>query len=131
MKKFLIGIVIAVAMLLVLMPGQAKADDFDIALTTNVPTASADNATADITGNIKIDEITLSNAGTTVQVVTIYELATSSTTASSRLVIDVPSNAVDGPIIIPWPFHNPMVIHDLAIRKSATGSVVNAYILYR
>jgi len=131
MKKFLIGIVIATALILVLLPGLAKADDFDIALTTNVPTASADNATADITGNIKIDKVTLSNAGTTVQVVTIYELATSSTTASSRLVIDVPSNAVDGPIILDWPYSNPMIIHDLAIRKLSASSVVNAYILYR
>lgn len=131
MNKFLIGILLTAALLLVLLPGQAKADDFDIALTTNVPTASAANATADIAGNIKIDKITISNSGTSVQVVTVYELATSSTTASSRLVIDVPSNAVDGPIILDWPYHNPMIVSNFAVRKSTVGTVINAYILYR
>lgn len=127
MKTFLIGIVIA--LLLVLSPGQAKADDFDIALTT-YPIAGVVPG-ADIAGPIKIDMIEIGNAGTTVQVVTLYELGASSSTISSRMVIDVPSNAVDGPIIINWPYHNPMVVTDFTIRKSTTGTVVNAYILYR
>lgn len=128
MKKFLIGILIVVAFLAIL-PGMVKADDFDIAASSLAVTGVVPGA--DIAGNIKIDKITLTNSGTTVQVVTIYELAASSTTISSRMVVDVPSNAVDGPIILDWPYHNPMKVTDFAIRRSAAASVINAYILYR
>lgn len=127
MKTFLIAI--AIALSLVLLPGQVKADDFDIAVSS-LPIAGVAPG-ADITGPIKIDMITLTNGGTTVQIVTLYELGASSSTISSRMVVDVPSNAVDGPIIVNWPYHNPMVVTDFTIRKSAAGSVVNAYILYR
>jgi len=126
--KFLIGIVI-VAAFLVFFVGIVKADDFDIALTTYSVVGQVPGA--NIAGNIKIDKITLSNSGATAQVVTVYQLAASSTTISSRLVIDVPSNAVDGPIILDWPYHNPMKVTDFAIRKSTTATEVNAYILYR
>jgi hypothetical protein len=128
MKKFLIGVVILVAFL-VFFAGMAKADDFDIALTTYAVAGQVPGA--DIAGNIKIDKVILSNSGATAQVVTVYELGASSSTISSRLVIDVPSNAVDGPIILDWPYYNPMKVTDFAIRKSTTATTVNAYVLYR
>lgn len=128
MKNFLIGILI-LTVFLVFFLGIAKADDFDIALTTYAVAGQVPGA--DISGNIKIDKITLSNSSTTAQVVTIYQLAASSSTISSRLVIDVPSNAVDGPTILDWPYHNPMKVADFAIRKSTTATTINAYILYR
>lgn len=129
MKKILISILITVALLLVLMPGLTRADDFDIAVSSLAVAGVVPGA--DITGPIKIDMITLTNSGTTVQVVTLYELGASSSTISSRMVVDVPSNAVDGPIIIPWPYHNPMIVTDFTIRRSAAASTINAYILYR
>jgi len=131
-KSLLLVMLLLVLSIFLVGPEIVHADDYDIALTTYVPTASVANATADIAGNIKIDKIILSNNGDANQTVTIYDLAVSSLTATSRMVVDVSSNTVHTvPVIIDYPYHNPMKVTDFAIRKSTTTSGINAYILYR
>lgn len=129
-SKLIAGIVCFV--FIALIPGIVMADDYTLALSTYVPTEAAANATADIAGNIKIDMIVLTNAGPHNQTITIYDLATSSLTARTRFVINIPSNTViNASTITGFPYHNPMVITNMAIRKSSVNSTVNAYILYR
>ena len=89
-----------------------------------------------VTGNVRIHHITISNSDATVaQTVSFNELSDSTTTATNKFTVDIASTSASGyvaPIQIPFPIPaSPWMIHDLSIRKTSLVSDVRVTIWYR
>jgi hypothetical protein len=129
-KKFaLIAVFIAIAAISYVVPAHAL--DFTVTCTTNAVTDA--NISADQSGNIAIDSIVITNQGSTAQTVTIYEQASSSTTVTARLTVQIGGDGLgnEETLIVNWPYYNTMKVTDFAVRKSTTGSVVTCYVNHR
>lgn len=130
MKKLLLGILICVSLLLLV--GLAHADDYTVALSSYAVKGSTTAFTAGayplIAEGLKIDKISLANSGATVQTINFYDTATSTTAASVALTIVLSST---GTVQIDYPYHNPLILRNMAANKSAAGSTVNLNVQYR
>lgn len=82
-----------------------------------------------IDNGAKIDKIVIANAGATAQDFEIYTTATS--TSAAVLIGTISMPAAIGTYVYDLPGYNPLSLRNVAIRKSATGSVVKATIIYR
>lgn len=130
MKKFLIGILICVSLLL--LAGLAHADDYTVALTTcavkGSTTTFAGAGYPLIADGLKIDKIILANSGDTMQTINFYDTATSTSAASVALTVVLSST---GTVQIDYPYHNPLTLRNMAAIKSDTATTVNLNMQYR
>lgn len=107
--------------------GIAKADDYTVAAST-YPVTNSVQTVAQISGKIFVDKLIITSDGSTDQTISVYELASSTTTVTKRLNIELDGVSLE---IVDFPYHNPMKVEDFAVRKSTTGTNVNVYVLYR
>lgn len=133
-KRFILSLFVVLSLLMVVFALPVLADDYTVALTTFVPTASAGDfvlgAYPNIDNGVRVDKIVISNLGATAQTITLWDTCTSSTTASTCATFSVVATAGEE-IVIDYPYYNPLSVRNLGISKSATGSVVHANIQYR
>jgi len=134
MKKISLLIVFLVSVMCLLsLVGIMRAEDYTVAVTSHNPVGSLAGFTKggfpNITAGAKIDKIILSNGGATAQVVILFDTCTSSMVATAAMTVDMP--AAIGTLTIDLPFHNPLILTNLGIKKSSAASAVNANIIYR
>jgi hypothetical protein len=125
-----LGACLAAALVLALAsasPAKA-ASPYVVTLTTYVPTASATDFTLgaypNVSGNVHIRKIVLANAGDALQTFSIYNNATSSTAATLKGRVVVPSSSTVSLdfVLGGFTFTNP------AFTKSSTSSTLTATI---
>jgi hypothetical protein len=123
-------IVLLATLVLGLFVGKVSAADYDVALTTYVPTASAGDFVLGAYPNIarpaKIKHIILANyGGAADQIVTIYDNATSSTAATTAGKIVIGSSTT-----VQIPVNGAYDLYKPGFNKSSTSSTVHATIVY-
>lgn len=129
MKRLLLGAAVVFGLFAAVV-SKVYSADYDVALTTYVPTASATDfglgSYPNIARPVKIKQIILANYGADqLQTVTIYDNATSSTAATVAGKITIGSSTtVSVPISGVWDLYKP------AFNKSSTSSTVHATIIY-
>jgi ABC-type glycerol-3-phosphate transport system substrate-binding protein len=131
MKKILFSM-FAVLAVCVLCAGvsvvPAEAGDYTVSVST-FPIDEAGTMAAQVSGRIKIDQITIANDTAVAQQVTVYEEAGSTETVTAVKVFDIP--AAIGTYVYDFPGYNPLIVEDFCVRKSSTGSSVNVGLSYR
>jgi hypothetical protein len=130
MKSFVKSV--ALGALLLVLGGVARAgSNYDVALTTYVPTASATDfglgSYPNITGGAYPMKLIIANAGATAQDVSVYDTCTSSTAATLAGVVSLSAAIQTVQVDIP---RRTMKLTSPCFIKSATGSTVHLTILY-
>jgi hypothetical protein len=134
MKRFTLGLIAALTLgvaCLGLGPRPAFAADYEVTLSTIVPTASAADFTLaafpQIANSMAIRTLTLSNyAGAAVQTVNIYRTATSSTAAAIEMTYVVPASST---VHVNFPARA-WKLSNIGLNKSDTTSTVKAQVTY-
>ncbi len=135
MKRFTSRLAVALALAIASVsyfgPRPAFAADYQVTLSTIVPTASANDFTLSAMPNIAnasyIRAITLANyAGAAVQTVDIYRTATSSTAAAIEMTVVVPASTT---VHLDFPARA-WRINGFGIKKSDTTSTTKASVIY-
>lgn len=106
----------------------AMADLYTVTVSTHNPTTEqgqTDGSYPDVDGNAKVGKITIANSADVVQTVSVYENASSSTTAT---LIATGVIASTGTIVIDLEGEQ---VTDLGIKCSDAGSTVNATVKYK
>ena len=138
MKKFLSLIAVLAILSVIKMPifaAERELDVYSVAVTTYPITDPVKQATQ-ISGNVRIHHIIITNSDATVaQTVTFYEESDSTTTVAAKFAVDIASTSASGyvePIQIPFPIPaSPLMINDLCMRKTSLVSSVRVSVFYR
>ncbi len=138
MKKYLIMLIAVLALLgMIKMPvfsAERELDVFSVSATT-YPVTVVGLTTAQITGDARIHHIVITNSLANIpQTVTFYEESNSTTTVTSKFVLEISSVSATAilPVQIPFPIPaSPWTINDLCVRKSSLLSDVQVSIFYR
>lgn len=133
MKNILrvLPVIALLAMCLTGFVSEAHAVDgysFNITAST-YPITEAATMAAQVSGKGEINMLILSNSGATGQTVTIYDLASSTTTVTAIMTIVLP--AAIGNTIVNFPDFNPEDFNNLCVRKSTTATTINIYGRYK
>jgi hypothetical protein len=131
MKKIMVSMFAVLAVCAVcagvcVMP--AAAGDYTVSAST-FPITEEGTMAAQVSGRIRIDQITIANDTAAAQQVTIYEESASTTTVTAVKVFNLP--AAIGTYVYDFPGYNPLIVEDFCVRKSTTDSTVNVGISYR
>ena len=132
-KRFMLSFLIA-SLLMVGFVLPVVADDFTVALSTYDVTGSTTDFAAgsypQVANGLVIDKIEFTNLGATQQTITMYDDATSTSTASACGTYGIVATAGEM-ITVDWPYYNPLKVRNLAVKKSSASSVVHMNIQYR
>lgn len=131
MKK--ISLLVVLLAFLFVLAGIVGATDYCVQVETYPIAAQSTTTIAavgypHISGGAKIESLVFANAGDTVQTVDLYELSSSSLTASVICTVVLAST---GTVQVDFPYDTPLTHNDVAAIKSATGSVVDLTYVYR
>ena len=84
-----------------------------------------------IADGVIVDKLVFSNSGTTLQTISIYDTATSTSAASLSQIFILPSSATATITIIDYPGHNPLKLRNMSVNKSSTATDVYMNVQYR
>lgn len=128
-KKYFMFVMLVVCLLFV--AGIAVADDYTVTLSTYDVVGSTTDYTAGAYPNIaagaKINRLIFTNAGSTIQTISCYDTATSTTLAAISLSVVLPTT---GTVQVGYALGAPFIQTNFAVKKSATGSVVTMSVNY-
>lgn len=129
MKKLIKGILFGA--FVVLAATKAQAADYTLDLTTNVPNASLTEYNTgsypNRSGGLQVRQIILANSGATVQTVSVWDTATSTTAATLAAKFVVPTT---GTYVYEFPAAT-FRLTSPSFNKSATGSSVQLNLIYQ
>ena len=109
---------------------QAKALDYTVTLSTYVIETYDPAATLPtLAGGARIDQIAFANSAAQSQTISLYDTADSTTTESLAATYILEASSKTS--VFDYPYHNPIILRNLAIRKSSTGSDVYMTLIYR
>jgi len=113
-------LIASICALIMLVCVPVIAQDYTVELSTYpVAAYSALASYPNISGGAKIDQIVISNNGAVSQVVSIYDTASSTTTAALAFEVYIGTYSE---VEIDYPKHNPLTLSNLGANKSdATG----------